>query len=812
MIEELSRLLSSHRHPAYLLFNRLSKLQKRFLIWSDIVQVYEQFNATESGRGLNDTPLEKLMRLSQEGVVLNPLICLAVRLHVATWRYVEINVEDMHCREVDVVEYLSFKERAARGRPSSNERWVLELDLSPFERGFPKMKENRSIGRGVEYLNRYLSGRLFEGGTAGLERMFEFLKVHQVRGQQLMLNGEISDLTSLREALRAAAEQLQGMSQDAELTVVNSELRKLGFEPGWGRDVARTQETMELLTDILEAPSPDDLARFLSRLPMMFRIAVISPHGFFGQSGVLGKPDTGGQVVYILDQVRALEREMKRAIHEQGLDVEPQILIVTRMIPDAEGTTCDQRLESVVGTEHARILRVPFRDSSGRVVRPWISRFKVWPYLERFAVDAEREIMAELDGRPDFLVGNYSDGNLVASILSHRMGVTQCNIAHALEKTKYSNSDVLWRDYEDEYHFSAQYTADLISMNTADFIITSTYHEIAGTRGMVGQYESYSSFTMPGLYRVIYGIDCFDPKFNIVSPGADADTFFPCEDERRSAELAEELRSAIFGDGASLARGHLSDPDKPLIFAMSRLDHVKNMAGLVQWYAESPELREKANLLLIGGSSKPTEDGDGEELEQFRRIEELVNVPALDGFVRWFPSHTDRLRAGELYRCVAETRGIFVQPALFEAFGLTVIEAMSSGLPTFATCFGGPLEVIEDGVSGFHIDPHLGEEATTRMIEFFERCERDPDFWRQISENGLERVRSAYTWELYASKLLSLSRIYGFWKHITNIERQETRRYLEMFFGLMYRPLAQGNSQSPPDSIGHGSNTKPSGD
>ena len=36
----------------------------------------------------------------------------------------------------------------------------------------------------------------------------------------------------------------------------------------------------------------------------------------------------------------------------------------------------------------------------------------------------------------------------------------------------------------------------------------------------VGQYESYQAFTLPGLYRVVSGIDCFDPKFNVVSPGA----------------------------------------------------------------------------------------------------------------------------------------------------------------------------------------------------------------------------------------------------------------------------------------------------
>ena len=34
---------------------------------------------------------------------------------------------------------------------------------------------------------------------------------------------------------------------------------------------------------------------------------------------------------------------------------------------------------------------------------------------------------------------------------------------------------------EESYHFGCQFTADLIAMNSADFIITSTYQEIAGT-------------------------------------------------------------------------------------------------------------------------------------------------------------------------------------------------------------------------------------------------------------------------------------------------------------------------------------------
>lgn len=140
-------------------------------------------------------------------------------------------------------------------------------------------------------------------------------------------------------------------------------------------------------------------------------------------------------------------------------------------------------------------------------------------YLETFAIDAERELRAEFGHVPDLIIGNYSDGNLVAFLLARRMKVTQCNIAHALEKSKYLFSNLYWQDLEDKYHFSMQFTADLIAMNAANFIISSTYQEIVGTPDSIGQYESYQSFTMPDLYHVVNGIELFSPKFNVVPPG-----------------------------------------------------------------------------------------------------------------------------------------------------------------------------------------------------------------------------------------------------------------------------------------------------
>jgi sucrose synthase len=228
-----------------------------------------------------------------------------------------------------------------------------------------------------------------------------------------------------------------------------------------------------------------------------------------------------------------------------------------------------------------------------------------------------------------------------------------------------------------------------------------------------------------------------------------------------------------------------------LLFSMARLDRIKNITGLVEWFGASERLRAQANLLIIAGHVDPSRSRDREEQAQIALMHELMDRYGLDGQLRWLGILLDKNMAGELYRCVADTRGAFVQPALFEAFGLTVIEAMSSGLPTFATRYGGPLEIIEDGISGFHIDPNHGAEAADRIAEFLERAAQNPDYWLEMSARTLERVRSRYTWALYAERMMTLSRVYGFWKYVTKLERSETRRYLEMFYALQYRPLAR---------------------
>ncbi|CAN1341228.1 Sucrose synthase [Linum perenne] len=733
--ERLDATLAANRNELVSFLSRIEAKGKGILQRHHIVSEFEAISE-ENQKVLHEGVFGDVLRSAQEAIVLPPWVALAARPRPGVWEYFRINLHALVVEELTVPEYLHFKEELVEGTTNGN--FTLELDFEPFNASFPRSSLSKSIGNGVEFLNRHLSAKLFHDKES-MHPLLEFLKVHCHKGKNMMLNDKIQNFNSLQYVLRKAEDYLITLPAETPYSEFEKKFQDIGLERGWGDCAERVLEMIQLLLDLLEAPDPCTLETFLGRIPMVFNVVIMSPHGYFAQDNVLGYPDTGGQVVYILDQVRALEEEMLHRIKQQGLDITPRILIITRLLPDAVGTTCGQRMERVYGTEYSDILRIPFRTEKG-IVRKWISRFEVWPYLETFTEDVATEIGKEFQGKPDLIIGNYSDGNIVATLLSHKLGVTECTIAHALEKTKYPESDIYWKKMDEKYHFSCQFTADLIAMNHADFIITSTFQEIAGSKDTVGQYESHTSFTLPGLYRVVHGINVFDPKFNIVSPGADMSIYFSyAEEKRRLKHFHPEIEELLYSD-------------------------VENKEHL-----ESKDLEEQAEM---------------------KKMYSLIEEYKLQGQFRWISSQMDRVRNGELYRCIADTKGAFVQPALYEAFGLTVVEAMTCGLPTFATNNGGPAEIIVHGKSGYHIDPYHGEQAAELLVDFFEKSKADPSHWDKISDGGLQRILEKYTWQIYSQRLLTLTAVYGFWKHVSNLDRQESRRYIEMFYALKYRKLA----------------------
>ncbi|MFQ5481956.1 MAG: sucrose synthase [Nitrospinaceae bacterium] len=763
------------------------------LLRNDIVLRFQDFlkEREEPGKKARAPRVTEFLDRTQEMLLFEEFTVCQHRRRPGFYQFLRIDVGGDYVDTLTSEKFLDFREQMA-GMPKVEPERKLKLDFKPFYSLGPVIRDLKKIGQGQRFLNSYMAGKLQNEPQTWQAYLCEFLTIHRFHDDQILVDGAIiSGHKQLFEAVQKALDHLENLPQEDSLDASKPVLRGLGFRDGFGRTVGGVRHNLQLLSNLLEEPNSDNVESYIATIPMISRVAVISPHGWFGQENVLGRPDTGGQVVYILDQVKALEKYLHESLHQAGLSVEPQILVLTRLIPENEGTTCNQKLEKILGTKNSWILRVPFRDAEANVLPRWISRFHIWPYLEQFALEGKHELISEFGGNPDLIIGNYSDGNLVASLLSSWMGVIQCNIAHALEKSKYLFSELYWQDMEKDYNFSLQFTADLISMNQADNIISSTAQEIAGTDNGMGQYESYSLFSLPGLYEVVNGVPLTHPKFNVVSPGVDESIYFPFrEKERRLPHQTGDLAGHLFSNEGSGCFGRLEDPDRTPIFTMARLE-IKNLTGLVEAFGQSPELQDLANLVVVTRTLREEGTTDEEERLELKKMYGLIDLYNLYGKIRWV-ENSSRQNGAEFYRIVADRRGVFVQPALFEAFGLTILEAMFSGLPTFATQFGGPMETIQNGRNGFWINPTQPELLAGPILEFLKRCREDENCWDTISRAGIERVREAYTWELYSEKLLKFARLYGFWNY-TDLaeEKKEVAQYCNLLFHLIFKRRVQ---------------------
>ncbi|KAK2987667.1 hypothetical protein RJ640_027919, partial [Escallonia rubra] len=611
--------------------------------------------------------LGQILGTTQEAAVIPPYVAFAVRARPGCWEYVKVSADDLAVHGLTAREYLKFKEMVYDEKWANDEN-ALEVDFGAFDFSTPRLTLPSSIGNGVNFISKFITTKFSKSSESAMP-LLEYLLALNHQGENLMINETLNTVSKLQATLIVAKVFISALPKDTPYQNFEQKIKEWGFEKGWG--------------------------------------------------------DNADRIVYILDQVRALEEELLLRIKQQGLQVKPQILVVTRLIPDAIGTKCNQEMEPILDSLHSHILRVPFRTEK-EVLQQWVSRFDVYPYLERFA-----------------------EASAFSLFLLH----PRC-------------------DFKDS--------------------------PAAGIKKRAGQYESHTAFTMPGLCRVVSGINVFDPKFNIAAPGADQSVYFPFTDsEKRLTSFHPAIEELLYSQEDNDEHiGYLEDREKPIIFSMARLDTVKNITGLTEWYGKNKRLRNAVNLVVVAGFFDPSKSKDREEIAEIKKMHELIERYQLNGQIRWIAAQKDRYRNSELYRCIADTKGAFVQPALYEAFGLTVIEAMNCGLPTFATNQGGPAEIIVDGVSGFHIDPTNGDESSDKIADFFEQCKVDSECWNRISQHGLKRIYECYTWKIYANKLLNMGSIYGFWKRLNKDQKQAKQRYLDLFYNHQFRNLVGKKGQS----------------
>lgn len=775
------------------LISTLTLSDKHYFLRNEILQAFSKYcyQAEKPAYFYHSSSLGKLIHYTHEMIVEEENIWLTVRPKIGNQQAWRLTSDLTHFDLMSPQAWLDVCDRVVnRYQPN-----ILEIDLQPFYEGSPNISDSRNIGQGLAFLNHYLCNQLVADPEYWFELLYLALHEFQYNGIRLLLNDRIPSGILLAKQVKEAIQFLSQRPPEELYENFRVHLQELGFEPGWGNTASRILETLELLDRLIYAPQPAILEALVSRVPVIFRVVLVSVHGWVAQENVLGRDETLGQVIYVLEQARSLENKLREEIKLAGLDllgIQPHVIILTRLIPNCEGTQCNLRLEKIQDTENAWILRIPFGEFNPEITDNWISKFEIWPYLETFALDAQKELLVQFKGKPNLIIGNNSDGNLVAFLLSRRLKVTQCNIAHSLEKPKHLFSNLYWQDLEEKYNFSVQFTADLITMNAADFIINSSYQEIVGTPDTIGQYESYKCFTMPQLYHVVDGIDLSSPKFNVVPPGVDEHIFFPySQTQDRDADLHTQIHDLLFNREDSQILGNLEHPNKRPIFAVAPINSIQNLTSLVECFGKSEALQERCNLIIITSKFYLDEAKNPEEAREIKIFHDTINQYHLHSHIRWLGMRLSTRDLGEAYRVIADYQGIYVHFARFEALGRSILEAMISGLPSFATRFGGSLEIIEGREDEFHINPTNLEETTQKILAFLDQCETNPQYWGEISEWMSQRIRNKYNWNLHINQLLSLAKIFSFWNFVLPENNEARDRYMEALFHLIYKPRVE---------------------
>jgi len=434
-------------------------------------------------------------------------------------------------------------------------------------------------------------------------------------------------------------------------------------------------------------------------------ILLISIHGLIrGHHLELGRDaDTGGQTRYVVELARALGN------HE---DVGRVDLLTRRVVDSGVSVDYSRREERL--TDKVTIRRIECGEDA------YIPKEQLWDCLDTFT-DNTAHFLHEQKIVPDIIHSHYADAGYVGVRLSSMLGVPLVHTGHSLGRVKRRRllaSGLNREETEQRYHMTRRIEAEEEALGTAELVITSTHQEIE---------EQY------GLY------DYYNPhRMRVIPPGTELAYFFPPDGSEQDSAISRELSR------------FLAEPGKPMILALSRPDARKNISTLLEAYGESAALQRAANLVIVAGIREDIRDMDEGAQEVLTDLLLSIDHHDLYGKVA-YPKQHKLEDVANLYRLAAASSGVFINPALTEPFGLTLIEAAASGLPVVATEDGGPRDITGNCRNGYLIDPLDKSDMAKALLKILS----DAQIWRSLASNGLQGVRRHYSWEAHVKHYLS---------------------------------------------------------
>ncbi|NIV15644.1 MAG: glycosyltransferase [Aliifodinibius sp.] len=282
-------------------------------------------------------------------------------------------------------------------------------------------------------------------------------------------------------------------------------------------------------------------------------ILMLSIHGYVSAEPELGKPDTGGQVVYVLELAKRFSRLGRR------------VDLVTRRF--------ENQSEFDEINENFRVWRIPFGG------KKFIRKEDMHDYLNDFVTNflsAARNRGAQYD----IVYSHYWDAGWAGQKIAEEFGTPHVHTPHSLGWWKQHNmgSDVDKEEMEKEYRFEERIRKEFLVYQTCDQIIATTEPQ---TELLEKQY------------------DVLERHITVIPPGMDENRYSPVRQEER-----DELRKRydITGKDVLVVGRMASNKGYDLLF--------KSLPTLFELVPES------RLIAGIGGESSHEEDPEIQELKK----------------------------------------------------------------------------------------------------------------------------------------------------------------------------------------------------
>ncbi|KAM8967634.1 alpha-1,3/1,6-mannosyltransferase ALG2 [Pelodytes ibericus] len=242
------------------------------------------------------------------------------------------------------------------------------------------------------------------------------------------------------------------------------------------------------------------------------------------------------------------------------------------------------------------------------------------------------------------------------------------------------------------------------------------------TTGMADCILVNSHFTANVFKKTFVSLSHIEP--DVLYPSLNVSNF-DCEVFKDVSNIVPVERKYVF---LSINR---FERKKNLNLALEALRDLRSRLSLLEW--------ERVHLVMAGGY----DDRVMENVEHYQELNDLAAKYEISDHVTFLRSFSDNQKLNLLYNCIC----VLYTPSN-EHFGIVPVEAMYMQCPVIAVNSGGPLESIEDNVTGYLCPPRPRD-----FSEAMERFVKNPSLKIAMGKAGRVRVIDTFSFEAFSSQL-----------------------------------------------------------